>query len=112
MSVRADIVGLSSPGSLAQAMRDAQYIASEPLATAIYLALALGKPILLEGAPGVGKTEAAKALAGVLGRQAIRLQCYEGIDAAAALYEWDYPRQMLALRQSAEVGLSCKNRSP
>ncbi|MCV3273413.1 AAA family ATPase [Roseobacter sinensis] len=105
MSVRRDIVGIGSPEALAAAMRDAQYIASEPLATAMYLGLALGKPILLEGAPGVGKTEAAKALAGVFGRQAIRLQCYEGIDAAAALYEWDYPRQMLALRQSPETDL-------
>ena len=64
--------------------------------------LALGKPLLLEGAPGVGKTEAAKALAGILGRQLIRLQCFEGIDAAAALYEWNYPRQMLAIRQTQE----------
>jgi hypothetical protein len=71
-------------------------------ATAAYLALALGKPLLLEGAPGVGKTEAAKALAGVLGRDLIRLQCYEGIDASAALYEWNYPRQMLAIRQGGD----------
>ena len=64
--------------------------------------LALGKPLLLEGAPGVGKTEAAKALGGVLGRNVIRLQCYEDIDAAAALYEWNYPRQMLAIRQAGD----------
>lgn len=83
-------------------MRDAQYIADEGLATAAYLALALGKPLLLEGAPGVGKTEAAKALASVLGRELIRLQCYEGIDASAALYEWNFPRQMLAIRQAGE----------
>jgi MoxR-like ATPase len=67
---------------------------------AAYLALALGTPLLLEGAPGVGKTEAAKALGAVLARQVIRLQCYEGIDASAALYEWNYPRQMLAIRQA------------
>ncbi|MEM6340697.1 MAG: MoxR family ATPase [Pseudomonadota bacterium] len=99
MAVHPNIAGLANPEALAAALSDAQYIASPELATASYLALALAKPLLLEGAPGVGKTEAAKALGGVLGRQVIRLQCYEGIDAAAALYEWNYPRQMLALRQ-------------
>ena len=85
-----------------RALIDAQYLADDALATTAYLALALGKPLLLEGAPGVGKTEAAKALGGVLGRNVIRLQCFEGIDAAAALYEWNYPRQMLAIRQAQE----------
>ncbi len=104
MVVRATIAGLNSPEALQRALTDAQYIADETLSTAAYLALALGKPLLLEGVPGVGKTEAAKALGGVLGRNVIRLQCYEGIDAAAALYEWNYPRQMLAIRQAgAEV---------
>ncbi|MEO0622669.1 MAG: MoxR family ATPase [Pseudomonadota bacterium] len=92
--------GISGAGHLAEALGDAQYLAGEGLATAAYLALALGKPLLLEGAPGTGKTEAAKALASVLGRRLIRLQCYEGIDASAALYEWNYPRQMLAIRQA------------
>lgn len=72
------------------------------MSTSAYLALALGKPLLLEGAPGVGKTEAAKALSSILGRRLIRLQCYEGIDAGAALYEWNYPRQMLAIRQAGD----------
>lgn len=102
MVLRAPIAGLTSPEALAAALNDAYYLADDGIATASYLALALGKPLLLEGAPGVGKTEAAKALAGILGRQLIRLQCFEGIDAAAALYEWNYPRQMLAIRQAKE----------
>ena len=103
MAIRRSILGIDGPGPLAQSLRDAQYIADEGLATAIYLALALGKPLLLEGAPGVGKTEAAKALAAVLGRELIRLQCYEGIDAAASMYEWNFPRQMLAIRQAGDA---------
>ena len=100
MAVQPNIAGITSPDGLQKALTDAQYLADDALATSAYLSLALGKPMLLEGAPGVGKTEAAKALGGVLGRNLIRLQCYEGIDAAAALYEWNYPRQMLAIRQA------------
>ncbi|WP_342075175.1 MoxR family ATPase [Yoonia sp. SS1-5] len=106
MVARTNIAGVDSPEALAEALIAAQYITAPALATSSYLALALGKPLLLEGAPGVGKTEAAKALGGVLGRSVIRLQCYEGIDAGAALYEWNYPRQMLALRQSENSALN------
>lgn len=103
MPVQPNISGIEDPAKLQKALIDAQYLADDALATSAYLALALGKPMLLEGAPGVGKTEAAKALGGVLGRNVIRLQCFEGIDAAAALYEWNYPRQMLAIRQAGDA---------
>ena len=102
MAVQSTIVGIDRPETLADALRSAQYLADDGLATSAYLALALGKPLLLEGAPGVGKTEGAKAIASVLGRQLVRLQCYEGIDSAAAIYEWNYPRQMLAIRQAGD----------
>ena len=100
MAPRSSIAGISSPEQLRQALIGAQYIADMELSTAGYLALALGKPLLLEGAPGVGKTEAAKAIGAVLGRRVVRLQCFEGIDASAALYEWNYTAQMLAIRQA------------
>jgi MoxR-like ATPase len=80
-----------------------RYVADASLSTAVFLALKLGRPLLLEGEAGVGKTEIAKVLAETLGRRLIRLQCYEGLDAAAALYEWNYPRQMLEIRL-AELG--------
>lgn len=105
MPVKREIVGIDSPEALENALRAAFYLADESLATSAYLALALGKPLLLEGAPGVGKTEAAKAISAVLGRNLIRLQCYEGIDASNALYEWNYPRQMLAIRQAGRGGV-------
>jgi MoxR-like ATPase len=102
MAVRGQVGGIDGPETLERALRSAFYLADDGLSTAAYLALALGKPLLLEGAPGVGKTEAAKAISGVLARRLIRLQCYEGIDASTALYEWNYPRQMLAIRQAGD----------
>jgi MoxR-like ATPase len=82
-----------------------KYLADQGLATALFLALQMGRPLLLEGSPGVGKTEVAKALAGALGKRLIRLQCYEGIDVSQALYEWDFARQMVAIR-AADVNSS------
>jgi MoxR-like ATPase len=98
-------VRFSSPAELEQALRGESYLADHGLATAIFLALAMRRPLLLEGEAGVGKTEVAKTLARVLDAELIRLQCYEGIDAAQALYEWDYARQLLYARalQAGEV---------
>ncbi len=84
--------------ALEEALRGEKYIADRSLATTLYLTLKLRKPLLLEGEAGVGKTEIAKVLASTLGAPLIRLQCYEGLDASSAIYEWDYPRQMLYLR--------------
>src|SRR3954470_14160362 len=80
-----------------------QYVAERPLATAVFLALRMGRPLFLEGEAGVGKTEIAKVLAQTLGRRLIRLQCYEGLDVASAVYEWNSPRQMIETRP-AEAG--------
>ena len=82
-----------------------KYIADRMLATTVFLATALGKPVYLEGEPGVGKTEVAKVLAGILNTELIRLQCYEGLDTNTALYEWNYPRQMLELRLQEARGV-------
>ena len=89
---------------LERGLRDQRYVAERGLATTLYLTLKLGKPLLLEGEAGVGKTEIAKVLADVLQTPLIRLQCYEGLDAATAIYEWDYPRQMLYLRTVEATG--------
>jgi len=95
---------LPDVGTLLDALESADYLADEPLGTALFLAARMAQPILLEGEPGVGKTEAAKALAHVLDTPLIRLQCYEGLTAAEALYEWNYPRQLLAIRLAESRG--------
>jgi MoxR-like ATPase len=92
-----------SVGELQAALEERRYLADRGLATAIYLAVSLDKPLLLEGEAGVGKTEVAKVLAALLGRDLIRLQCYEGIDASQALYEWNYSRQLIAVRAMQDV---------
>ncbi|EAQ01863.1 hypothetical protein OB2597_00560 [Pseudooceanicola batsensis HTCC2597] len=80
------------------------YVAGRALATVVFLALRLGRPLFLEGEPGTGKTEIAKAIAAGLGRRLIRLQCYEGLDAASAVYEWNFPAQMVAIRTAEAAG--------
>jgi MoxR-like ATPase len=91
-----------SVGGLTETLRQGGYLADRGLATALFVALNLQRPVLLEGEVGVGKTEVAKVLAAVFGRKLIRLQCYEGIDTNQALYEWDYARQMLQIRALSE----------
>jgi MoxR-like ATPase len=92
--------------ALAEAMERDGYIASDAIATAVYLAEDLGKPLLVEGDAGVGKTEIAKVLARLRGFELIRLQCYEGLDVATAVYEWNYSRQMLRIRMAESEGRS------
>lgn len=82
----------------------ADYVAERSLATALYLALRMGRPLFLEGAAGVGKTEIAKVVAAALGRTLVRLQCYEGLDTASAVYEWNYQQQMIAIRLAEAAG--------
>ncbi len=105
------IVGQATPpglGSIEQIQRRFEmqgYIADRMLATTMFLAVSLGKPVFLEGEPGVGKTEVAKVLSRALGAELIRLQCYEGLDSSAALYEWNYTRQLLELRLQEARGV-------
>ena len=86
------------------------YVAERALATAVFLALRMGRPLFLEGEAGVGKTEIAKVLAQVLGRELIRLQCYEGLDIASAVYEWNYQRQMIEIRLAEAEGASSREK--
>jgi MoxR-like ATPase len=97
-------VTLDSPAALADALASTGYLADEGLATAGFLALRLGRPLFLEGEAGVGKTAFAQALAAATGAHFVRLQCYEGLDAAQALYDWDFPRQILHLRAAEAAG--------
>ncbi|MGD2103287.1 MAG: MoxR family ATPase [Acidimicrobiia bacterium] len=98
--------GTDGVAELTERLRSGGYLADRGLATAVYVAMTLGRPLLLEGEVGVGKTELAKALSEVYDRRLIRLQCYEGIDTNQALYEWDYARQMLQIRALSEHELA------
>ena len=98
--------GVDTPADLLVRLAEVGYLADEGLATAAYLGLRLHRPLFAEGEAGVGKTELAKALAGLLGAPLIRLQCYEGIDASQALYDWDFPRQLLHLRAAEAAGVT------
>jgi MoxR-like ATPase len=95
---------MSSVEEVAAALDRERYVADRALAVTLFLALRLGKPLFVEGEAGVGKTEIAKALAAALGRKLIRLQCYEGLDVATAVYDWDYPRQILEIRLAEGEG--------
>ena len=90
--------------ALRQRLDDLDYFADESLLVAIHIAVQLGRPLFLEGEAGVGKTEIAKVLAETLGRRLIRLQCYEGLDVASAVYEWNYARQMIEIRLAEASG--------
>ena len=91
-------------------LKSAGYVANRPLATVVFLALRMGRPLFLEGEAGVGKTEIAKVLASALGRRLIRLQCYEGLDVSAALYEWNYAAQMVEIRLAEAEGVTDRER--
>jgi MoxR-like ATPase len=99
------------PGSIDQTaalLTEADYVAERSLATAVFLALRLGRPLFLEGEAGVGKTELAKVLSRTLERRLVRLQCYEGLDIASAVYEWNYPRQMIEIRLAEAEGVKSR----
>jgi MoxR-like ATPase len=101
---------LNNPNELIQLLDDRKYVADEELVTAMYLLLKLNKPLLLEGPPGVGKTETAIVLANLLDTRLIRLQCYEGLDVNAAVYEWNYQKQLLGIKLQENSGLSIEEK--
>lgn len=103
--------GWSSPDDVRAALERERYVADRDLAVTLFLALRLGKPVFLEGEAGVGKTEVAKVLASGLGRRLIRLQCYEGLDLASAVYEWDHARQILEIRLAEAEGRAAAART-
>src|SRR5881394_3096693 len=96
---------IDSPAELASALDRVGYLADDGFATAAFLALRMGRPLFCEGEPGTGKTSLAAALATALGVELIKLQCHEGIDATQALYDWDFPRQLLHLRAAEAAGV-------
>jgi MoxR-like ATPase len=96
---------MDSPGAVAQRLDEVGYLADEGVATAVFLALRMGRPLFVEGDAGVGKTALALALADMLQAPLLRLQCYEGLDASQALYDWDFPRQLLHLRAAEAAGV-------
>src|SRR3978361_2405980 len=100
----------SSIDATADLLARGAYVADRSLATVLFLALRLGRPLFLEGEAGVGKTEIAKVLSETLGRRLIRLQCYEGLDVSAAVYEWNYAAQMIAIRLAEAEGTTDRER--
>ena len=99
-------MSFSSPGEVSSALRGVRYLADDRISQVVFLAERLGKPVLVEGPAGVGKTELAKALAAIHGRRLIRLQCYEGLDESKAIYEWNYKKQLLRIQAEEDADWS------
>jgi MoxR-like ATPase len=111
MAMREPVLPWATPDQVREALERERYVADRDLAVTLFLSLRLGKPIFLEGEAGVGKTEVAKVLASGLGRRLIRLQCYEGLDLASAVYEWDHARQILEIRLAEAEGRAAAART-